>query len=99
MDKTTEEKFQEFHQSNPHVYNRMVELTRSLVDKGHRKVGISMIFEVLRWQHLLETDDPNSKYKLCNNYKPYYSRLIMAQEPELDGVFDTKKLFKRRRGL
>ena len=36
------------------------------------------------------TNDPASEFKLNNNYRSFYSRLLMEQEPELAGYFETR---------
>lgn len=86
-----ERDFWEFHQRNPHVYVRLVELAREARAAGARKLGIAQLFEVLRWTHSVATRDW-SDFKLNNNYRSYYARLIMQREPELDGIFETRQL-------
>lgn len=84
--------FLAFHAANPWVYTALVRLARDLHNSGRRKVGIGMLFEVLRWQWTRATTDQASDFKLNNNYRSRYARLIMRQEPDLDGVFDTRIL-------
>lgn len=87
-----EREFEDFHRENPEVYRRLVQMSRDLVSRGHRKIGIGMLFEVLRWQHYMSTTDPHSDFKLNNNYRAYYARFIMDECPDLDGVFDVRAL-------
>ena len=85
-----EMKFWEFHKNNPQVYVTLVRLARELKDTGHRKIGIGMLFEVVRWQTMLRTEgDP---YKMNNNYRSRYARLIMENEPDLEDIFDLREL-------
>jgi len=86
-----EEAFWQWHAANPHVYDRLVYLTRDLARRGRGRVGIGMLFEVLRWHHLSTVGDADG-FKLNNNYRSYYARLIMAQEHDLDGVFELRHL-------
>lgn len=86
-----DERFDEFHTNNPEVYVELVTLARELVERGHRKLGIGMLWEVIRWQRFLG-DVGDDHYKLNNVYRSRYSRLIMAQELDLAGVFDTREL-------
>lgn len=86
---TLEQKFVEFHAANPHVYERLVALARQARARGRDKLGMKMLFEVVRWEHTLRTDDP--EFKLNNNYTAFYARLIMAREPDLRGIFDTRE--------
>lgn len=84
------EKFTSFHENNPHVYDILVSLARKWVRKTHRdKVGIGMLYEIARWQVAMTTIDQD--YKLCNDYRAYYARLIMAQEPDLSTIFNLRK--------
>lgn len=39
---------------------------------------------------MINTDDPSSEFKLNNNYKSFYSRMIMFNIPELSEMFDTR---------
>ena len=51
---------------------------------------MKMLFEVVRWNRLLRTGDRG--FKLNNNFTAYYARLLMEREPELRGMFETRKL-------
>lgn len=82
--------FREFDAANPKVYSHLVDMTRQMYDRGHKKIGMSMLYEVLRWRTMLATTDP--QYKLNNNYQSRYARKIMAEFPEFDGIFETREL-------
>lgn len=85
-----EQAFRDFHRSNPAVYTRLVGLCRQARARGRNKVGIGMLFEVLRWDHLLRTNAED--FKLNNNHRAYYARLIMERESDLRGIFETREL-------
>lgn len=85
-----EAKFREFHADNPQVYAKLVELTREAKSAGRTKIGIGMLFEVLRWHSYISTTDPD--YKMNNNYRSRYARLIQQNEPDLAGMFDMREL-------
>ena len=40
-----EEKFEAFHAANPWVYTELLRMTRELVGRGHRRVGMKMLFD------------------------------------------------------
>lgn len=84
--------FEEFHHKNPKVYEELVKLARQAKRAGRTKIGIKMLFEVVRWQRFLATDDAHSDFKLSNNYHSRYARLIMEREPDLEGLFDLREL-------
>lgn len=87
---TLEQRFDAFHAANPHVYQELRRLALQLTRHGHRRIGIGMIYEVLRWQYILSTKDTDNDFKLNNNYRAFYARLLMDTEPELAGVFETR---------
>jgi hypothetical protein len=83
--------FLEFHRQNPEVYDHLVNLARRSRDRGFRKTGIGHLWEVMRWHVRLENvGEPD--FKLNNNYRSRYARLIMAQEPDLRGFFELREL-------
>ena len=84
--------FWQFHAANPHVYARLVKLARELVARGHGKIGIGMLFEVLRWHHAMTTVGDADGFKLNNNYRAMYARLIMEREADLAGSFEIRRL-------
>lgn len=91
-----EAQFQAFHAANPHVYAALVREGRQLLARGHRKLGMKMLYERLRWQVYMETTDDAHDFKLPNNYTAYYARLLMQQEPDFAGVFSLAELRSRR---
>ena len=84
------EKFYEFHAANPHVYKSLVLLARQYRNRHGKnsKAGIAMFWEKLRWDFRMSTE--HFDFKLNNNYKAPYARLIMSAEDDLDGVFETR---------
>jgi hypothetical protein len=83
-------RFEAFHAENPHVYAVLVRLAREARAVGHERVGIATLFEVARWQISMSTSDPD--FKLNNSFRSRYARLIMEQEPDLAGIFETREL-------
>lgn len=87
---TIQEQFDEFHRLNPSVLDNLERLTADYLRRGRQRVGIGMLFEVLRWQHDLATSgDP---FKLNNNYRSRYVRLMLARHPEWEAAFQTRQL-------
>lgn len=90
--KSIKESFVEFHKANPAVYFALQKLAAQMWERGRRRISIKMLFEVLRWDYYLSTNDPNSDFKLNNNYTAYYARMLMLNHPEWDGLFQIKKV-------
>ena len=90
FDKGAEAQFREFHHANPHVYTELKELCVKVRRAGVRRFGIRTVWERLRWKAQFETSRLSAEYKLNNNYTRFYARLLMDQEPELEGLFETR---------
>ena len=85
------ERFADFHIQNPDVYQAIVEIARVMKGRGIHKMGIALIFERLRWLHFIDTKGDEG-FKLSNDFRSEYSRLIMRQEPSLAGFFEIREL-------
>ena len=85
--------FLTFHEENPHVYRALVKRARALREAGHRSYSIKGLYEALRFEWSLRTK--GEPVKLNNNYTSRYARLIMAQEPDLRGFFQTREMPSR----
>ena len=85
-----ETEFREFHAQHPEVYTQLVKLARTWQNNGSQKLGIATLFEVLRWNSHLNPDKTGG-YKLNNNYRALYARLIMDQEQDLKGLFELRE--------
>jgi hypothetical protein len=83
------ERFETFHADNPQVYNTLVRLARQWINHtGRHKLGIATLFERARWELAISTT--SADYKLNNTFRAWYARLIMANEPDLAGLFDCR---------
>ena len=87
------ERFADFHVLNPSVYKAIVEIARVMKGRGIHKMGIALIFERLRWLHFIDTKGAIGEgFKLSNDFRSEYARLIMQQEPSLAGFFEIREL-------
>lgn len=84
------QKFLDFHESNPHVYELVELFTFQVIDSGYHHYSINSIFERIRWHTNIETNQTD--FKLSNNHRAYYARHFMEKNPEYAGFFRTKKL-------
>jgi hypothetical protein len=85
---TPDEAFQTFHANNPQVFRALHSYARQLYDRGVKKFGINALFERLRWDYLVQTT--GDAFKLNNNYAPYYARLLVEIDPDLDGFLERR---------
>jgi hypothetical protein len=49
-------------------------------------MGIAMIYELLRWNYYMNVDS-EEEYKLSNDFRACYARLVMDREPDLQDAF------------
>lgn len=89
---TIQQQFELFHEANPWVYEALRRLALDLVRRGRGRIGVKMLFEVLRWHYWRSTLDATSDFKLNNNYHSRYARMLMAHEPLLADAFETREL-------
>lgn len=81
-------RFEYFHEANPAVYDRLAQLARQWAERRPGKQSIAMLYEVLRWQEgTSTTGDP---FRLNNDFRAHYARLLMDREPDLRDVFETR---------
>lgn len=83
------ERFLAFHQTNPHVHTRLIELITEAVLQGATRIGVGALFERLRYAERTETN--GDRYALNNDYRAPYVRLITAEHPEWAGLFETRQ--------
>jgi hypothetical protein len=88
---TLQEKFDDYHANNPKVYAELVKLAKEWQATGHGKIGMQTLIEKLRWDWNVTTRKDSAGFRINNNFAAFYSRLIMANHPELDGMFDIRE--------
>ena len=88
--RSIQERFEEFHKNNPHVFEILKTITLYAYNQGV-KVGMKAVYEQARWQYRFRTKGDGS-YRLDNNYHSRYARLLMEQVPELVDYFEQRKL-------
>lgn len=87
--------FQEFHAKNPEVYEKIVKLCLDMKSRGVTHWSVSAAYEIIRYFGVISVDR-QEEYKLPNNLRPYYARMIMEQEKELAGFFGMARLRSKK---
>jgi hypothetical protein len=67
-------------------------LARQARKKGRQRLGIRMLWERMRWEMMIETEDATSDFKLNDHYHSRYARMLMANDPDLKGLFELRDL-------
>jgi hypothetical protein len=83
-------RYEAFKKANPWVIESLTKMCYNIYNNGRDHYGIAALVEVLRYQHAV-AQDPNSEFKVNNNYRAYMAREIMQNNPMLDGFFSTRK--------
>ena len=68
--------FRKFHRNNPIVFDRVVKYTKMLMESGKKHYNIETILGVIRYN--IDVDTVGDQFKINNNYKPFYARMLMA---------------------
>lgn len=89
--RSIEKRFWIYHRDNPNIYNLIVHFAREAKKAGFSQYGISEIFGRIRWHINMETKS-NDGFKISNDLRSRYARLVMKQEPDLKGFFRIRPL-------
>lgn len=82
--------FEKFHAANPAVFSELVAISRSYAQRGYKKIGIGHLAEIVRWQRNMTTTGDD--FKINNNFRSRYARLIVAKYPEFATLFRMREL-------
>lgn len=71
--------FKKFHRDNPHVYPLFKKFSYEARTSGRKHFGIAFICERIRWY--IEIETKGDSFKVNNNHKSCYARLLMIEDP------------------
>lgn len=86
--------FHQFHLAHPEVMGHLEQLVDEWLVRGQEKLGIEMLWNVLRWQTRLGAMPGEDDYQLNNNHKAFYARLLVAvhqDDPAWVDCFDMRR--------
>lgn len=89
-DQSIQARFRRFHEANPEVYEALVRMARRIKASGQSSYSISGIYEVARFDRFISTT--GKPFKLSNDFRSRYARLIMETEEDLAGFFALREL-------
>ena len=81
-------KFWKYHADNPHVFEAIRDYCVYMKNGGHKRYGIGAIIEGLRWHTDIKTIGED--FKLGNNHRSCYARLMVIIHPEFSAFFETR---------
>lgn len=85
-----DESFWNFHYTNRHVLDKLINMSDELKDSGNSRISMKMLFEVIRFRHLVSTK--GDLFLLNNSYTSRYVRLIEETRPDLAKLFEKRSL-------
>jgi hypothetical protein len=89
-ERSVTDQFLAFHHDNPDFYRSLARLARTYLQAtGNNKVSIQRCIEIARWDREVQTK--SGEFKVNNNFGAYYARALMLFEPDLEGVFETRR--------
>ena len=87
---TIQEEFEAYHTLHPEVYARLNKSVDILRQRGFEHYGMSALCEAVRWHFAMEWGE--NDYKINNNFKSRYVRLMLKDRPELVDFFHVREL-------
>src|SRR5215813_4899101 len=83
--------FKRFHEAHPEVKARLVIQCYEAKHHGFKHYGIGCLWEVMRW-HFQVKQRLGEDFKLNNNLRAHYARMIMKEHPDLKDFFELRRL-------
>lgn len=87
-----ERAFAAFHRANPRVYEQLASRAISAYARAEKRVSVADMIEDLRHESFY----PFVDYKLNNNFRSLYARLLIHHHPSLAQVIEVRR--RRERG-
>lgn len=82
--------FQQYDQSNKHIYELYKAIAIELAKQGRKYIGSKQIFEIMRFDYQFLSN--GDQYKVNNNFASMYSRKFVLEHPQYGSLFRFKQL-------
>lgn len=89
-DQSIDERFDAFHEANPHVLAELERLADQLAAAGVRRFGVKALVERLRWDWTVQT--AGDDFKVNNSFTSRYARLLIERRPDFADMIETREL-------
>ncbi|WP_406738584.1 hypothetical protein OG365_24515 [Streptomyces sp. NBC_00853] len=89
-DLTIQQRFEAFHALNPWVMRHLEKLVQDAIGKGFQRIGIGMLFELLRYRYGEATR--GDEFRLNNDFRSRYVRELIGARPDWADLFETRAL-------
>lgn len=84
-----ERRFADFHARNHHILRELERRALALYHRGVTRISIALLWESMRYDALVRSDSRD--YRLNNDYRALYARLLIDRNPQLAGVIETRR--------
>ncbi len=88
--KTLDQKFNEYHAANPHVFAEFIKMAMKANEFGRKRIGAKFLLEMIRWN--TKTTAEGDEFKVNNSYVSRYVRLLGSTRPDLAHLFAMRKI-------
>lgn len=95
MPKTIDERFAEYDNKHPEIWEAFEAMTLKLIKKGKRHYSADMVFHEIRFETRL-SGKPDDTFKINNDFVSRYSRKFLDRHHEHHSFFETRKLSSER---
>ncbi|MFF0469345.1 hypothetical protein ACFYPX_18175 [Micromonospora zamorensis] len=82
-------RFLDFHKANRHVYKLFEHRIRRYQREGVRYIGADLVLAGIRCDYTVVTK--SEPYKINNNHKSFYSRLLLHRNPALGSLLKMRR--------
>ena len=89
---TIQEKFEEFHENNPEVYQKFIKYANQIRDMGYEKYSAKQVVGRVRWHFQFEVKDKSDKYKINDAFTSRYARLYNDDFPSMIPFFEFRRI-------
>jgi hypothetical protein len=86
---TSWERFRDYHATNPQIYAAFRWYALEARRAGRKRMGMKALVERARWDTTVTAHD--GSFKLDNSMTAFYARILMENNPELRGFFETRQ--------
>ena len=87
---TIQEKFEQFHNTNPMVFSLFKLQVQKAISKGKKKLSAKTILGYIRWEIALQTSGDD--FKINDAFTSRYARKYVSQFPEHKDIFEFRSL-------
>lgn len=84
------ENAKQYDQANTQIWLEFQKYAFQLINAGNEKIGAKQIFERIRWDSMIVRG--RNKFKVNNNFSPYYARKFEEVFPIYKGIFSMREI-------